>query len=443
MPLFSVIVTAYNLEKYIGECLQSLVIQDFNDFEVIVVDNGSTDQSIAICQNYADKYPERIRLIKLELPSIMHRAHSVGINAACGTYLHIMDGDDYVRKGYLREAAEIVRKQLPDVIVGRFSSFTEGNALPIRDAELDRSRIDFCNADDVIRYIRLMPAYHLAFWRYIFKRSLVSNVQLFNSYFEENKELPILDALITYRILLSASSYSLMEQPFYFYRHRVDSVSAPSDKQTLWHIQSFSEFLMLLNEYKLVGEKRKFIISKLRQELKLSLGQSDLWNRESLIKVVHFLLKAKVAFSQIMDTEMPKKLNHLAEWVQSNDLIDEEIVHTYFLNQQDEIVRKVMNKHAREIFVFPSGQFGRDIQRLLIRAGHNKVCFLDNNPDMEGRIIQGSKCYMLDDSIKEKFESPHKMLILISTIYEELDQKLYKQCLKMGIPEESLMICWP
>ena len=83
--LISVIVTVYNVEKYIGQCLDSIIGQTYRDLEIILVDDGSTDRSPAICDRYADK-DKRIRVIHKENEGLV-RARKTGIMAASGVYV--------------------------------------------------------------------------------------------------------------------------------------------------------------------------------------------------------------------------------------------------------------------------------------------------------------------------------------------------------------------
>jgi len=443
-PLISVIVTVYNLERYIGQCLESLVTQSFESFEIVIVDNGSVDDSVGICRDYVSKYPDLVRLLELGQPSIMHRGHKAGIAAARGIYLHIIDGDDVVRQGYLSDAAKIIEMQQPDVIIGRYSSFVEGNALPSRDVTLDREKIDCRTQDQVMAYLRSIPAYHLAFWRYIFKRERVDVARLFDSRFEENAQFPLLDALVTYRILFSGTTFALMEEPLYYYRHRVNSVSAPNEKQTLWHIQSFVEFGMLLHESKLTNEQRLFVLAKLQQELKYALGQSDLWTTDSLGKIAALLDQAQAVLLDLasMKTEASESLIRFCSEVIARP-ITRDVIKSYFEAERTRVLADVQSRNPEAVYLFPSGQFGRNVHRWLQGAGLQQLFFLDNNPDMLGRTIQGSPCCSLQTIKDLPLEQRSKILIIIATIYEQLDAILYRQCMNDGLTEERLLVCWP
>ncbi|MEO3947282.1 glycosyltransferase family A protein [Gorillibacterium sp. CAU 1737] len=441
MPLISVIVTVYNLENYIAQCLESLVRQDFSDFEIVIVDNGSTDSSCEICLSYVRKYPMLINYISLDRPSVMHRGHREGIRAAQGTYLHIIDGDDYVRDGYLQEAAAIIREQEPDVIIGRYTSFTEGEALPSRDAILDRKQIEYHPDQEVIGYIRTLPSYHLAFWRYIFKGAMMDKDRLFYSHFKENAEFPLLDALVTFRILLAANTFSLIEMPLYYYRHRENSMSAPNPKQRLWSVQSFFEFRMLLQSKEITGEKQKFIVDKLNQDLKLSIGQSDLWKDEELRFICTLLEKVKKHLEIQIESETSVMLQRFQDWLMSVE-VNVPSVASYFSSERELIVSNISKKNAGDVFICPCGRYAQSIQRWLLQDGRQRrISFLDNNPDMSGKYVNGSECFGMGtiNRTGESFQPPP--FFLIASIHDELDKLLYKQCLDLGVPNESILIC--
>ena len=95
----SVIIPVYNLEKYIGRCLDSLISQDFSDYEVIIVNDGSTDNTAQICDEYAEKY-NFIKAVHKENGGVSS-ARNLGIDLAEGEYIMFVDGDDYVTSNYI------------------------------------------------------------------------------------------------------------------------------------------------------------------------------------------------------------------------------------------------------------------------------------------------------------------------------------------------------
>ncbi|WP_179215664.1 glycosyltransferase family 2 protein [Paenibacillus sp. MY03] len=438
-PLISIIITVCNLDKYIGECLDSLVHQEgFSDYEIVVVDDGSSDNSPDICRDYAERYPNHVRFVPLERPSQLYRAHKAGLETARGTYLQIIDGDDFVRRGYLHEVAEIIQTQAPDVIIGRYMSFTEANAYPLIDISLDRDRIDYCSTDNVLRYIQSIPNYHLAYWRYIFKRSLI-NGSLFESHLEEARFCPLLDAIVTFRILFSASSFALLENPFLYYRRRANSTSSAAKLQSLAHVQSFAEFLALLQEVKDFDAKKSIVISKLAQELKLVLGHSDLWASESWQQAVKILNHVRTVLSLIKE-DLHEELARLQVFMEADDLNGETLA-TYFASERQRIVGYVEGLSPASIYILPCGRYAQDIMRWLDYSRFSNMAYLDNNTEMHGLTIQGKSCDApaildtLTDAQKER------TVVLIATIYRDLNELLYQQCVNYGVPESNLLVC--
>lgn len=94
MPQISIIVPVYNTENFVGECIESLLAQTLHDIEIILVDDGSTDNSCEVCQRYVSRDP-RVKLIRKENGGA-GSARNAGIDAAKGMYVGFVDSDDFV-----------------------------------------------------------------------------------------------------------------------------------------------------------------------------------------------------------------------------------------------------------------------------------------------------------------------------------------------------------
>lgn len=110
MPKFSIIVPIYNTEKYLDKCLESILKQTNQDFEVICVNDGSTDNSL----NVLNKYKESITIVSQENMGLSE-ARNNGVKKATGKYLLFVDSDDYIEKNLL-EKLDTVTKNNPDLV---------------------------------------------------------------------------------------------------------------------------------------------------------------------------------------------------------------------------------------------------------------------------------------------------------------------------------------
>ena len=112
-PKVSVVVTAHNYAKYLSQCLDSVIKQHFQDWELIVVDDGSTDHTPEILDRYQDQYPEKIKVLTLESVGLA-KACNIGIRASQGRYVIRLDADDYFDENILLVESNILDTK-PDV----------------------------------------------------------------------------------------------------------------------------------------------------------------------------------------------------------------------------------------------------------------------------------------------------------------------------------------
>ena len=112
----SVIIPLYNQEKYIGKCIRSVLDQSFQDFEIIVVNDGSTDSSMKICRKYAKK-DHRISIIEKQNEGLS-RARRDGFLKATGDYIFFLDSDDYISRDALIKLITLANKHNLDIVAG-------------------------------------------------------------------------------------------------------------------------------------------------------------------------------------------------------------------------------------------------------------------------------------------------------------------------------------
>ena len=122
-PEISVIVPIYGVEQYLPQCIDSILMQTFYDFELLLIDDGSPDRSGDICDDYA-RTDQRIRVFHQKNAGLSC-ARNVGLINSCGRYVTFIDSDDYVKPCYLEElyGALPADKNVKGVIVGGLDKF--------------------------------------------------------------------------------------------------------------------------------------------------------------------------------------------------------------------------------------------------------------------------------------------------------------------------------
>ncbi len=115
-PFFSVGIPVYNAEKYLNDCIDSILSQSFTDFELILVDDGSIDNSLSICQSYAEK-DSRVKVFHYENGGISVASNHILENVCGGGYIFLMDNDDTMCPDALQNAYNaIIENNYPDIV---------------------------------------------------------------------------------------------------------------------------------------------------------------------------------------------------------------------------------------------------------------------------------------------------------------------------------------
>lgn len=198
----SVIVPVFNAEKYLKECIESILTQTFCDFELILVDDGSTDNSAKICDEYKQK-DNRVVVIHKKNEGVVC-ARKTGVFVAKGAYITFVDSDDFISKDAYKKSFEIIEKENPCVLCFGISDFCNGKieALP------------FCNKGDLYINFSNYPTYMHAIWNKIFKKELFLQNDL--EWGEGIKTTE--DLLICFQLLHFAKKIIYIDENFYFYR---------------------------------------------------------------------------------------------------------------------------------------------------------------------------------------------------------------------------------
>ena len=225
-PPLSVVIAMYNAEKYIAQCLESLLRQTFKDFEVIIVDDCSTDKSVSIVRSFEKKFSGRLELICLKknsgCPSV---PRNTAIKNARGKYITFLDSDDFFTDTALEEMYKIAEETDAEVIHAQtYFQFKDGaNAL----FENTYQRTNLVSAptletEDIGARVRKFTEYGFLWWgcNKLIRRDLIIDNAI---------EFPLVsvyeDMVFTFCLVVCAKKYVRVPNCFYCYRIREGSLS--------------------------------------------------------------------------------------------------------------------------------------------------------------------------------------------------------------------------
>ena len=113
--LVSIVIPIYNVEKYLNECVDSVIVQTYHDLEIILVDDGSTDNSGKLCDEYK-KIDDRIKVIHQKNGGLS-AARNTGMDSAIGEYLYFLDSDDYIEPQTVERLVDTIEQEKADIVL--------------------------------------------------------------------------------------------------------------------------------------------------------------------------------------------------------------------------------------------------------------------------------------------------------------------------------------
>ena len=220
MPKVSIIVPIYNSERFLDQCIQSLVNQSLKDIEIILVNDASPDNSLEIMEKYA-AIDKRIVIINHK-ENLCGGARNSGIKVAKGNYLGFVDADDWVAPEMYEELYNGTKGETIDVVVGGYNHYYSNEKI-IFDTNLPNNC--FVSPEAVKKQLSFSGGgLMMSLWR----KSIIIDSDLF--FLDHN----LYCDSIVYLWYFSANSFSKIDKPLYFYRTNLSSISRKVDFNGFW-----------------------------------------------------------------------------------------------------------------------------------------------------------------------------------------------------------------
>ena len=239
----SIIIPVYNVQQYLERCLDSLGRQSYENLDIILVDDGSTDGSGEICDQYASEY-SNIKVVHIANGGVSN-ARNIGLSLASGEYVTFVDGDDWLAEDFLETGVKVLEKTGADIFMGSYvKSYENGINMKVNeDTETMQLTAQEC-VDKIFVKNPMKSDLPWSIWGKIYKTSLWKNVR-FDTEISMGE-----DAIAFWDVLQNANQVIYKAIMGYYYFQRMDSAM---------HIMSTKHIIDALNMYEYFFAKTRTI----------------------------------------------------------------------------------------------------------------------------------------------------------------------------------------
>lgn len=210
--LISVIVPVYNVEKYLSRCINSLMNQTYKNIEIILVDDGSTDNSPDICDSF-ELIDKRIKVIHKKNGGLSD-ARNAGLNLAVGEFIGFVDSDDYVSEDFIEVLYNVMCSEKSDIVECSVTKFFENNSF---DSYIDDLKISNYTAEEALSGLIDENPFRQHVWNKLYKKELIFDIPFALGKTNE-------DEFWTYQIFGRSQRITRVNRTMYYYFQRSNSI---------------------------------------------------------------------------------------------------------------------------------------------------------------------------------------------------------------------------
>lgn len=315
MVKVSVVIPIYNVEKYLRQCLESVIKQTLREIEIICVNDGSTDGSLGIIEEYA-KQDNRIVIINKENSGYGH-SMNVGFDKANGEYIGIVESDDYAESEMFEKLYNKAKEQSLDVIKSSFyfyySQPKEKNIKHDIASNIICNRIlcpreDFKAAMEMVEFFNIKPT----IWSAIYRRDFIREN---NIRFNQTPGASFQDASFNFKVWCCANRVKLVNDAYLHYRQDNENSSVNSRGKVFCVCDEYEEMERFLQLHPLFSDKLRLVKNRIKYD-------SYMWNYERLSAKYKYLFIERASFEFKEDMEQGYIQKEYFEWYKWNDLME-------------------------------------------------------------------------------------------------------------------------
>ncbi len=282
MAKVSIIMPAFNVQTFLAECMDSVIGQTLKDIEIICVDDGSTDSTGEILDNYAGR-DQRIKVIHKENTGYGN-SMNIGLEAATGEYIGIIETDDFAEKDMFEKLYEMAKRHNADVVKSNYYTYV---SLPQPKSTFFEVLEPFHNYGNVFCPLDFQEVFRVrpCIWSGLYRRAMLEENQV---RFSETPGASYQDTAFAFKVWTSAARVVLLKEAYLHYRTDNANSSVKSATKIFCLCDEYAEMEHFLDMY----PEKKARLEKLKNYLKY---ESYRWNYErlSLEYKYCFLLRMK------------------------------------------------------------------------------------------------------------------------------------------------------
>ncbi len=266
--LISVIVPVYNTEKYLPVCLESILMQTYRNIEVLLVDDGSKDESLRICEEYA-KRDSRITVVRGEHQGSVI-ARKLGVERAQGEYCMFVDSDDWIAVNLIESMQELLSDESIDIVNYNMKSVEGGRETKwhytVPEGVYEGQRLENVYTKMMFDFEYGRPGIIQSLCTKLMKRKiLLRSMEGVDSRIAMGD-----DAAVVYKAMLIADKVAVTHQCFYFYRIHSESLCHTKEEHAFFKIECFQKymrsiFLVYSKKYQLDEQLKFYLMSFIRK----------------------------------------------------------------------------------------------------------------------------------------------------------------------------------
>ena len=380
MDKISVIIPVYNSEAWLNKCLDSVVNQTYANLEILLIDDGSTDRSVEICDEYAGR-DKRIRVFRKDTKGGSGspcRSVNIGLKNFTGQYFGYVEPDDWIEPDMYEILYKILNKNNASVSIASFFLDKDNESVPaINKNSIPEGRL---SADTLLRLNIDIDNYYgfcWTLWNRLFSADIIKNNN--KGLFFNEKFIIGFDPLFNTNVFLTDGCVgTYTDKPLYHWVYRESSLSHSPENI----LRRYQDALMVLRAIK------ELLINKGYKDISLMV-EKQCQKRIEFIELFRKIYLPKERYSELRD---------------------------------------------KNVLLFGSGYYGGRIKKIFDANKIKIKCYVDNDKAKHGKIINGIEVISPEKSL----EIPDKKYAICINPETDAFRKVYKQLKDMNIPEKNI-----